>query len=138
MADDLFGQAAEERLAQRGPLAARLRPRRLDEVVGQDHLLGPGKPLRALVDADRLSSVVLWGPAGTGKTSIAKLIAQASSAAFEQLSAVNASVKDVREVIARAEARLGERSEGTILFLCLLYTSPSPRDATLSRMPSSA
>ena len=72
---DLFAAAAEERLARRGPLADRLRPRTLDEVVGQEHLLGPGRPLRALVDADRLSSVILWGPPGTGKTTIARLIA---------------------------------------------------------------
>ncbi len=137
MADDLFGVAAEERLASRGPLAARLRPRRLDDVVGQDHLLGPGQPLRALVDADRLSSVVLWGPAGTGKTTIAKLIAEASSSAFEQLSAVNASVKDVRAVIARAEARLGERSVGTILFLDEVHRfNKAQQDALLPSVES--
>ena len=73
--DDLFSGAAGERLAARAPLAARLRPRSLDEVIGQQHLVGPGAPLRALIEADRLSSVILWGPPGTGKTTLAQLIA---------------------------------------------------------------
>jgi len=117
MADDLFSAAAEDALARSAPLAARLRPRTLDDIIGQDHLLGRGQPLRTLVEADRLSSVILWGPPGTGKTTLAQAIAAHTSRAFEQLSAVSAGVKDVRDVLERAHHRLGERGQGTILFL---------------------
>ena len=117
MAEDLFGAALQERLRRQAPLAARMRPATLDDVVGQEHLLGAGGPLRRLIEADRMSSVILWGPPGTGKTTLAKLIAGATSRSFETLSAVTAGVKDVREVVERARRRLAEQGEGTILFL---------------------
>ena len=117
MTGDLFASAAEERLARRAPLADRLRPTCLDDVVGQEHLVGPGRPLRRLIEADRLSSVILWGPPGTGKTSLARLIARLTAQEFTEMSAVNASVKDVRALVARAETAIGERDVGTILFL---------------------
>ena len=114
---DLFSERAE-RLADRdAPLAARMRPRTLEEFVGQGHVLGPGSALRALIEADELRSVILWGPAGTGKTSLAHIIAQATRSHFEELSATSAGVKDVRAVLAAARERLGALGRRSILFI---------------------
>ena len=134
MSDDLFAAAASERLSHRAPLADRLRPVRLDDIVGQDHLVGPGRPLRVLIESDRLSSVILWGPPGTGKTTLARAIAGTTKRAFEQLSAVTAGVKDVREVIERARHRLGEHGRGTILFLDEIHRFSKAQQDRLRRL----
>lgn len=129
---DLFSAAAEELLRSQSPLAARLRPRTIDDVVGQEHLVGAGKPLRRLVERDKLSSAIFWGPPGTGKTTLALAVAGTTKRAFEQLSAVTAGVKDVREVIERARQRLGMHGQGTILFLDEIHRfSKSQQDALL-------
>ena len=129
---DLFSAAAEDRLRGQAPLAARLRPRTIDDVLGQEPLVGPGKALRRLVEQDRLTSAIFWGPPGTGKTTLALAVAGSTRRVFEQLSAVNAGVKDVREVIERARQRLGEHGRGTILFLDEIHRfSKSQQDALL-------
>ncbi len=114
---DLFAQAATERMHARAPLAARLRPRTLDDIVGQRHLVAPDAPLRVLIEADRLTSAILWGPAGTGKTTLAQVVAATTAKAFVPLSAVTAGVADVREALEEARRRLGEQGQGTILFV---------------------
>src|SRR6266498_831208 len=114
---DLFSARAAEIGAETAPLAARMRPRNLDEFVGQAHVLGPGSALRALIEADELRSVILWGPAGTGKTSLAQIVARATRSHFEELSATSAGVKDVRAVLEAARQRLGASGRRTILFI---------------------
>ena len=138
---DLFSAAVEERLKERAPLADRMRPTSLDEVVGQVHLIGQKGTLRALIESDRLGSVVLWGPPGTGKTTLARLVASATRRRFVGMSAVTAGVKDVRQVAEDARRALGEHGQGTILFLDEVHRFnksqqdallPSVEDGTLS------
>ena len=129
---DLFEAAASAELARRAPLAARMRPRTLDDVVGQAHLLAPGAALRVLLESDRLSSAIFFGPPGTGKTTVAGLAAGLTRKELVQLSAVSAGVKDVREVLDAARSRLGRHGMGTILFLDEIHRfSRSQQDALL-------
>jgi putative ATPase len=128
----LFADAAERRLQRQAPLAARLRPRTLDEVVGQEHLVGPGAPLRRLAESDRVGSSILWGPAGTGKTTLARLLADTTAKHLTTLSATAAGVKDVREALAEAQHRLGEQGQGTMLFIDEVHRfSKSQQDVLL-------
>ena len=128
----LFADAADRQLKRQAPLAARLRPRTLDEVVGQEHLVGPGAPLRVLAESDRVSSAILWGPAGTGKTTLAHLLADTTSKHLATLSATAAGVKDVREALAEAGRRLGEHGQGTMLFIDEVHRfSKSQQDVLL-------
>ena len=137
MNEDLFSHAAKERLKNRAPLADRLRPTRLDDVVGQEQLIGKDQPLRHLIETDKLSSLILWGPPGTGKTTIARVIARVTQQDFHEMSAVSASVKDVRELVAAAETRLGQAEAGTILFLDEVHRfNKSQQDALLPSVES--
>ncbi|HPE29636.1 MAG TPA: AAA family ATPase, partial [Parvularculaceae bacterium] len=112
---DLFQSAGMEKDAPR-PLADRLRPKTLDEVVGQDQILAEGAPLRRMLKAKRLSSIILWGPPGVGKTTIARLLAHETNLEFEQISAVFSGVADLRKVFERAEQRR-RTGKGTLLFV---------------------
>ena len=115
---DLFTDAdATAAPGRNAPLAQRMRPRTLDEYAGQQHILGPGKLLRRAIEADRISSIILFGPPGTGKTTLAEIIASATQSRFERLSGVESNVADLRRVIAAASARLANKGGKTILFI---------------------
>ena len=115
---DLFTHAMNDRMKAEAPLAARMRPRNLDEYIGQEHILGPGKLLRRAIEADRLfASIILWGPPGTGKTTLAMCIANQTKSDFVTLSAVLAGKADLREVIEHALERRKLYNAKTILFV---------------------
>jgi putative ATPase len=114
---DLFDESGTDSLSRRAPLAERLRPRMLDEVVGQPHLTGEDGPLRAAVERGRIGSLVLWGPPGTGKTTLARVLAGTVEEEFVPLSAVTSGVKDLRAVLDSARERLKYEERGTVLFV---------------------
>jgi putative ATPase len=122
----------DEGMASAAPLAVRMRPRTLDEVVGQQHLVGPGTPLRRLVEGDAATSVILWGPPGTGKTTLAHVISAATGGRYRELSAVTAGVKDVRAVVDEARTALGMHGARTVLFVDEVHRfSKTQQDALL-------
>ncbi|MDQ3441177.1 MAG: replication-associated recombination protein A [Planctomycetota bacterium] len=114
---DLFRDVRKKNMARVAPLAARMRPRTLDEFVGQEHFLGPGKLLRRMLEADRLTSVIFYGPPGTGKTTLAQLIATNTKSHFEQVNAASVGVKEVRKILDDAKERLANTGERSVLFL---------------------
>ena len=114
---DLFEANRRDQLASRAPLATRMRPHTLDELVGQEHVVGPGTLLRRAIEADKLSSLILWGPPGSGKTTLARIIANTTRAHFAAVSAVTSGVADLRAAIKEAADRLGMHGRRTVLFI---------------------
>lgn len=117
MSLDLFEANRREQVASRAPLATRMRPRTLDELVGQQHVVGQGTLLRRAIEADRLSSLILWGPPGSGKTTLARIVAATTKAHFAAVSAVTSGVADLRAAIKEAGDRLGMHGQRTVLFI---------------------
>ena len=129
---DLFESRVEGETLPEAPLAERMRPRTLDEFVGQEHILGPGKLLRQLIESDRLSSLIFWGPPGSGKTTLARIIANASKAHFIFFSAILSGVKEIREMVKEAEEVRKYRGNRTILFVDEIHRfNKSQQDAFL-------
>ena len=132
MPDDLFGAAATARLRANAPLADRMRPQTLDQYVGQGHILAQGSLLRRAIEADRVTSLILFGPPGTGKTTLARIVANTTRKHFASLNAVLAGVKDIREQISAAQERLRLHGQGTILFVDEVHRfNKSQQDALL-------
>ncbi|MFT4556904.1 MAG: putative ATPase, partial [Planctomycetaceae bacterium] len=118
---NLFAKSEASNLDKAKPLAARMRPRNLDEFVGQQHFVGEGKLLRRILEADRLSSVIFYGPPGCGKTSLAEVIAGQTKSVFSRLNAASAGVKEVRTLLDQARDRLATGGKATLLFVDELH-----------------
>lgn len=114
---DMFEANRLQQLSSRAPLSTRMRPRSLDELVGQEHVIGEGTLLRKAIEADRLSSLILWGPPGAGKTTLARIVASTTRASFVAVSAVTSGVADLRKAISEAQDRLGMNGQRTVLFI---------------------
>ncbi len=114
---DMFGERARRLTQHEAPLAARMRPRNFDEFVGQEHLVGEGTILRRVIEADQLPSLILWGPPGSGKTTLARIVASQTRAHFSPVSAVTAGVADLRRIVEEAQERRGLYDRRTILFI---------------------
>ncbi|GAG44452.1 unnamed protein product, partial [marine sediment metagenome] len=131
-APDMFAEAAARRAAGQAPLAARMRPRTLDEFVGQEHLVGEGRLLRKAIEADEAPSMVLWGPPGSGKTTLARIVAGMTKSHFAPISAVAAGVADLRRIVDEARDRLGMHNQRTILFIDEIHRfNKAQQDAVL-------
>src|SRR6202158_1552428 len=130
--ESLFDEAEETAAQAAAPLAVRMRPRTLDEVIGQRHLTGAGTPFRKLIDNDAPMSLLLWGPPGTGKTTLAYVVSQVTKRRFVELSAVSAGVKDVRAAVDAARRTLGMSGAQTVLFIDEVHRfSKTQQDALL-------
>ena len=128
----LFDQHRQALIALQAPLAARMRPRSLDEFIGQAAIIGPGRLLRRAIQADQLSSLIFYGPPGTGKTTLAQIIANSTQAQFISINAVLSGVKEIREAIATAQEKRGTQSQKTILFVDEVHRfNKSQQDALL-------
>src|SRR5947208_9937903 len=137
MANDLSAEAAGGRLGAQAPLPQRVRPQALDEFAGQRDVIGEGSALQRAIAEDRVGSMIFYGPPGTGKTTLARIVAHTTRAHFEELSAVQVGISDVRRVLSESEQRLGQTGQKTILFLDEIHRfNKAQQDALLPGVES--